>query len=157
VSYCPPSAVPAASQRLRAPGLAWWKRAIAVAGGVVLLTLLVTAALLRPSKSGMGTHRQLGLPPCSLVMVAGIRCPSCGMTTSWAHLMRGNVVGSVRANAGGTLFALAALVSGPWLLVSGVKGRWVMWTPDDRLLLGIGLTMIGVTLIDWFVRLKFDL
>lgn len=154
MSYCPPSAALPAAEGVRAVGLRWWQRSLMVLGGAFLVTLLVVAATLQPSPRGMGTHRQLGLPPCSLVMLAGIRCPSCGMTTSWAYLVRGNLLGALRANAGGALFGLAAILSGPWLLVSGLSGRWRVWRPDERVLLGIALSLIAVTLVDWCLRLQ---
>lgn len=144
-------------EHLRADGLRWYQRIAMIAGGAVLVSLLVVAAVLKPNPRGMGTHRQLGLPPCTMVMLVGVRCPSCGMTTSWAHLMRGNVLGAIRANSGGTLFALAALTAGPWLLLSGLAGRWKVWRPDERVLVGIGLTMIAVTIVDWILRLKLGL
>lgn len=104
--------------------LPWWQRGILLAVGLVLVSLLVTAARLAPNPRGMGTHQQLGLPPCSFVMLAGIRCPACGMTTSWAHLLRGQVLQSAHANAGGMLLALAAMFGGPWMLASALVGRW---------------------------------
>lgn len=158
MSYCPPSASMPAADRVRSQErLRWYQRSTMVVGGLFLVTLLILAASLSPNPKGMGTHRQLGLPPCSLVVLAGVRCPSCGMTTSWAHLMRGNLVSSVQANSGGTLFALAALASGPWLLFSGLSGRWRMWCPNERVLLILGLSMIAVTLIDWCLRLKLGM
>lgn len=157
MSYCPPSAVLPADERLRADRLGWFQRTAMIAGGTVLISLLIVAAVLRPNPRGMGTHRQLGLPPCSMVVLAGIRCPSCGMTTSWSRVMRGNLVGAVRANSGGTLLALAAIASGPWLVVSGLAGRWKFCCPDERTLVWIGLIIIAVTLIDWTLRLKLGL
>ena len=35
----------------------------------------------------MGTHQQLGLPPCNFVTLTGYPCPACGMTTSFALLV----------------------------------------------------------------------
>lgn len=155
VSYCPPSdADPIVERPCAAAGLRWYTRLGMMFGGVVLLTLLATAARLQPSEHGMGTHQQLGLPPCTLVAFMGIRCPSCGMTTSWSHMLRGNVIGAVRANSGGTLLALAAMIGGPWLLVSGVLGRWALRPPRETLVLAIGLTIVAVTLIDWCWRLN---
>jgi hypothetical protein len=124
-----------------------------IAGGGVLIALLATAALLQPNAAGMGTHRQLGLPPCTLVALTGIRCPSCGMTTSWSRLVRGNVVGAVRANSGGAMLALAAIAGGPWLLASGLRGRWLGGPPRETILLGIALAIVAVTLADWCLRL----
>ncbi|MGE0130055.1 MAG: DUF2752 domain-containing protein [Blastocatellales bacterium] len=49
---------------------------------------LITARLLQPSLHGVGTHEQLGLPPCAFLHFTGIPCPSCGLTTSFAHAAR---------------------------------------------------------------------
>lgn len=59
--------------------------------GSMMLCGLGLCALLRPDPSGVGTHRQLGLPDCLICLVTGKeRCPSCGLTTGLAHLMRGH-------------------------------------------------------------------
>lgn len=50
--------------------------------------LLTTARILSPSPNGLGTHQQLGLPPCFFHQMTGIPCPTCGMTTSFAHTVR---------------------------------------------------------------------
>jgi hypothetical protein len=126
---------------------------LAMIGGV-LVTLLATAACLQPSPNGMGTHRQLGLPPCSFIVMAGVRCPSCGMTTSWANLMRGRLVASLQANCGGTLLGLTSLLVGPWAIVSGVRGRWIGGTPDERVVAAVAVAIISVTLVDWAIRLS---
>jgi hypothetical protein len=126
---------------------------IVLAGGV-LLGLLVTAARLTPSPRGMGTHQQLGLPPCTIVALYGIPCPSCGMTTAWAHLLRGHVVSAVRSNAGGALLAVLAAACGPWLVGSGACGRWLIGPPRQELTLGVGLTIVVVTLTQWALRLS---
>ena len=50
---------------------------------------LFVATQLKPDASGLGTHRELGLPPCAFYFFTGFPCPFCGMTTSWtwaAHL-----------------------------------------------------------------------
>jgi hypothetical protein len=120
--------------------------------GLVLVTLLITAACLTPSRRGMGTHQQLGLPPCSMVQILGVRCPACGMTTSWAHLLKGQVFSSLRANAGGTLLGLAALALAPWSLLTALRGRWFWVAPRDEVLLVVSLTIAAVTIVDWLVR-----
>jgi hypothetical protein len=50
--------------------------------------VLLIARLLRPSPRGLGTHQQLGLPPCPMLYLTGWPCPSCGLTTSFAHAAR---------------------------------------------------------------------
>jgi len=135
----------------------WNQRLAMVIAGGLLAALLLTAARLTPSPYGMGTHQQLGLPPCTMIQWFGIRCPSCGMTTSWAHMVRGHILSSLRANSGGALLALAALASSPWLLLSGLRGRWLLVEPRDGVILGAGLTVVVVTIIDWTLRLSLGL
>jgi hypothetical protein len=127
---------------------------VLIGAGSLLIALLVTAARLTPSPRGMGTHEQLGLPPCTLVQWLGVRCPSCGMTTSWAHMTRGHLVAAFRANAGGALLALLAVVCGPWLITSGVRGRWLVAPPHEIGTLAVGLLIVAVTVIDWTIRLS---
>jgi hypothetical protein len=136
--------------------LRWWQRAVLALAGSLLIGLLATAACLTPASSGFGTHRQLGLPQCSIVQWFGIRCPSCGMTTSWSHMMRGQVVSAVRANSGGALLAVVSAVCGPWMLASGLAGRWLVVVPREGPTLAVGVAVIVVTLIDWSLRLWWN-
>jgi hypothetical protein len=50
------------------------------------LGVLVTARNLSPDPTGMGTHQQLGLGGCGILLTTGIPCPMCGMTTTFSHL-----------------------------------------------------------------------
>lgn len=120
-----------------------------------LVGLWVTAVSLQPSPNGFGTHQGLGLPPCSLVQWTGIRCPSCGMTTSWAHLIRGNLPASLWANTGGCLLGIVALAATPWCLAASLTGRWWLIEPDERIGLAVALSVFVVTVIDWVLRLAF--
>jgi len=135
------------------PGqFAWWLRLMLVGPGVVMIGLLITARTLEPSPNGFGTHQGLGLPACTFKSVWGVQCPSCGMTTSWAHTTRGNLVGAVKANPGGMLLAISAAIFGPWMVVSGLKGVWWL-RPPNELFIGLGgVAIIAITLIDWFTR-----
>ncbi len=92
--------------------------------------LLVLAAWFEPSTDGHGTHTQLGLPPCGWVVGLGIPCPSCGMTTSFAHAADGNLLGSLQAQPAGALLAVGTamvFVLSAWVLVSGsaIGGFWL--------------------------------
>ena len=137
--------------------LKWFERVpLALVGGV-LVTLLFVSGRLTPDSQGLGTHHQLGLPPCSVRQLFGIRCPSCGMTTSWAHMVRGQVLSAVKANSGGALLALVAATAGPWMLACGLRGRWLLRPPNEWVVLGIGLAVIVITVMDWIIRLNWGL
>ncbi|HVX13254.1 MAG TPA: DUF2752 domain-containing protein [Pirellulales bacterium] len=118
-----------------------------------LLAALTVAGMLRPDPNGFGTHRQLGLPPCTFVWLLGVRCPSCGMTTSWSHAVRGHWLAALGANTGGALLAGMAMLAGPWLLASAVRGRWLIGRPGDRTLAVVACVLIATTLLDWIYRL----
>ncbi|MCA9106937.1 MAG: DUF2752 domain-containing protein [Planctomycetales bacterium] len=145
------------------PGrIPWLLRAVMVFSGSILLTLLILAATLSPNPDGVGTHRQLripfvagaeeGLPACSFLVAFGKPCPSCGMTTSWAWLMKGNLWASASANIGGTLLGLSALAATPWLLVSGLIGRFWPGMPNEIFVIVMALAVMFTTLINWLVR-----
>lgn len=132
--------------------IAAWQRAMLLFAGLVLVSLLITAAILSPNRRGMGTHQQLGLPPCSFVIWFNMRCPACGMTTSWSHLMRGQIVQSMHANTGGMLLALLAIAGAPWMLISAMRGRW--WISDlspVTVLVGGGIVFF-VSFAQWVWR-----
>jgi hypothetical protein len=115
-------AEPADVQRLR-------RLRLSLSGVVAGLVLVFGVAIwLKPYDSAgkplrLATHQQLGLPPCTFYALTGWPCPSCGMTTSFALLVRGDLVNSLKANAVGTLLALAGLALIPWGIASAVSGR----------------------------------
>jgi hypothetical protein len=131
---------------------AWSWRAVLVAAGMLLLALLVTARMLTPDPRGFGTHQKLGLSPCTMQTVFRVRCPACGMTTSWAHLVRGDVVSSFRANSGGALLALTSMVIGPWFLVTGLRGCWIVEPPGEGWVVAYALLLVGVIMGEWILR-----
>ncbi len=132
--------------------LPWAQRVVLVSAGAALLSLLALAGAVAPDSRGFGTHEQLGLPPCTFRQLTGYRCPSCGMTTSWSHLVRGRVGVAFRDNVGGALLGLVTGLLAPWSLISGWRGRW-LWRPlDERVVFIAVWWLVAVTLIDWSVR-----
>ena len=151
MSYSPPPF--ASTGAAHGPRLRWYQRAALTVAGASLLALLATAAALKPHPRGYGTHQRLGLPPCTIVQLYDIRCPSCGMTTSWSCLMRGQLLSSGRANVGGLLLGLTALGCGPWMVISGLRGKWLWGPPREAMVAVVGMAIVMVTFIDWVVRL----
>ena len=103
-------------------------RAMLLAVTAVLTTVFVIAFRLNPyDEDGqprtMATHTQLGMPPCNFVIMTGKPCPACGMTTSFALLVRGDVSASLRANWVGTTIAVIWAVLLLWALASAVRGK----------------------------------
>ncbi len=122
---------------------------------LIMLTvvgLLVVAAKLQPSPSGLGTHQQLGLPPCTMRVVFELRCPACGMTTAWAHFVRGQWRSSIRVNLGGFLLAIYGL----GLAVACARVSWTGSLPDQKCQFWGTLALLavaGLTVLDWASRL----
>jgi hypothetical protein len=117
------------SPPVRRQTLAWSGRLLAVAISLACLAVLVTAALLTPNPNGFGTHEQMGFAACSWLNIFGIPCPFCGMTTSFAWFVRGNIAASLWVQPMGTLLAWIAVASVWGGLYIAVTGR-----PAHRLL-----------------------
>ena len=117
-------------------------RCYALGVAAACLGVLVTAATITPSPTGTGSHTQLGLEPCQFLARTGVPAPSCGMTTSFAWFVRGNVLASLYVQPMDT--ALAAL-SATAVLV----GIYVAWTarPVYRLLYLLPAPRIYVPLL----------
>ena len=128
-------------------------RVLACLSGLAVLAILVVARCLEPASEGFGTHQQLGLPPCTSVALFGIRCPSCGMTTSWSLATRGEFFEAARVNCGGLLLAIIALAYIPASCYFTWRGRSTRggWF---SLALGISiLTSLAIAIAQWLWRL----
>jgi hypothetical protein len=93
-------------------------------------TVFVIAAFLTPNPVGHGTHMQLGLPPCGFLVVTGLPCPGCGLTTCFSYMVRGDIVGAATANPFGVMLWL---VSGAVMVLGAVgfaRGLSVIDTLD---------------------------
>ena len=69
-------------------------------------TVLGLAAWLRPDPAGLGTHRQLGLPPCAFEQMTGVPCATCGCTTSFSHAANGSMLDAFTTQPFGALLAV---------------------------------------------------
>ena len=133
------------------------KRLVAVIVGLALLCPVAIAFLLVPDSRGHGTHEQLGLPPCTMVVLFGIRCPTCGSTTAFAHLARGRLIEAFAANVAATLLALLLVPTGIWVCLSAIRGRWLMATPSGVVAVMVALGFLAIAIIDWVCRLLVDI
>lgn len=97
------------------------------------VAILAVAARLHPNQQGMGTHRELGLPPCGFVLATGYPCPTCGMTTAFACAVRGQFRSALRSQVAGLTLALGTAIAGVLAGIALVRGGYpgVNWYRVD--------------------------
>jgi hypothetical protein len=135
------------------PILEGWVRLVLVLIAVGLIAVFTVAICLNPYKDGhvwlAETHRQLGLFPCTFKQVTGLPCPSCGMTSSFALLMHGDLWNSLRANAVGTLLAVVSLAFIPWALLCAIRGRRYLILSFENTLIRLVVVFLVLMLGRW--------
>jgi len=146
--------VPAIFSPIVAPARNSWPiRFVALLASAASLWVLILATRLTPSPDGLGTHTQLGLPPCAFYQNFGIPCPTCGMTTSFAWFVRGNLAASFYVQPMGTvLAALNVLVFWAGLyeaLVGRALHRLILLLPGQYYV----LTLAGGGIVAWFWKI----
>ena len=119
--------------------------------------VLTAAWRIDPGRATAGTHRQLGLPPCGFLLMTGLPCPTCGMTTAFAHTVRGDWLMAVRSQAAGLILALATLAAGTAALLTLVSGfrpalNWYRINP-----LHVVWWSAAAFVLAWAVKLGFGL
>lgn len=128
-------------------------RATLLGIALFLTTGFMVARCLSPDSRGYGTHQQLGLPPCTMKLFFGVSCPGCGMTTCFAHFVRGQFVEAARANLAGVVLATVCLMLIPWSLFSARRGR--LWWVSDPIAFtsALAICLSGLAMVTWVVRL----
>lgn len=135
------------------PGTEPGHRLLAFVLLAAVLALLVLPRVLVPAAEGLGTHRQLGLPPCGLQQHLGIPCPGCGGTTAFALMARGMVLPALRANlAAAALYPLLVLALVPLALEAAGRPspllRALVRRPSRAL-----RPLLGLALLSWVAAL----
>jgi len=97
-----------ATRAMPSSGTTGGERMFAGLVALAVLAVLAVAAWIPPSSEGHGTHQQLGLPACGWLVSTGRPCATCGMTTSFASLTKGDIGGSLSAQPFGTFLALGS-------------------------------------------------
>ncbi len=128
-------------------------RGLLVGGAMAIFVLFAIAARLTPNPSGLGTHQQLGLPPCSFQFYLSLPCPTCGFTTTWALIMHGRLREAVQTNLGGAMLWLLAAFCGVWMLVSGLRGAWLIGRLNSTFFVVALSTIALTTFLIWIGRL----
>ena len=115
--------------------------------------MVAIARVLHPDPSLLGTHVQLGLPPCAFLTWTGLPCPTCGLTTAFAHMARLEVTMAARAHwLGPLLFAttVAAIPLGAFACTRALPFTAVI----KRLrLVRVAAIIAAAATVGWLARL----
>lgn len=144
----------ASTPRRARPVLARMVAAMTLAGCLAVLTV---AVLLVPDESGMGTHRQFGGGPCGMLVMTGLPCPTCGMTTAFAHFVRGQFLRSFAVQPAGFVLAGGTVGLGVVAGVALIRGRWpnpAGWILTPHRLF---LALLGLLLGAWAFKIALGL
>lgn len=124
--------------------------------GLSLLFLAVFAVAMRldPDPRGLGTHQQLGFPPCTILTLFDFPCPTCGMTTSFAHFVRGEWASAARSSTSGLLLACLGTLYLPWAAISLYRKECWRIRQPDLWFFGLLTGWMIVTVLEWLVRVS---
>jgi len=115
--------------------------------------LLGLAGWLSPSGAGVGTHTQLGMPTCTVLLYTDKPCPGCGMTTAFTHMMSAQPVAAFRVQPAGAvlcLLVIAATAISGYVMLSG-RNVWPRIKPwlGAPTWMALGLLLLGAWLYKW--------
>lgn len=125
--------------------------------GLIACGVIGIALWLNPASTGVGTHRQLGLPACGMLQTTGLPCPTCGMTTSFTEMVHGHPWRSVMAQPTGALMCLGVLLAIPIAALCAVCGTYpvVAW---HRIPLGwLAFTIGAIFFAGWGFKIIIGL
>lgn len=132
--------------------LGWPIRCVFLVAAACLAGVLLVARRLEPDPRGFGTHTQLGLPHCAFLTATGRLCPTCGMTTSFAWLTRGEIQHSWQANPAGCVYALLAVPVLVWLVWSAVANQPIGFKRVSGPFTGLIFAAVALGIASWLIR-----
>jgi len=118
-----------------------------------LIVLYLSGFYLTPDARGIGTHEQLGLPPCGFVeMFDGVPCPSCGYTTTFTLAAHGRPVDAFVNQPFGFMVFLATVAGVPFLCVA-VGKNISLFSLTERWRWGwIGVGFVVLWILGWIYK-----
>jgi hypothetical protein len=131
----------------------WRDQAIYLTASGLAATTLFIARALSPAAQGFGTHEQLGLPPCAFFKLTGLPCPSCGMTTCFAHAAKFHFAEAWLTQPFGLLLFFLAVVLVPaaiYGLCARVPAKHLVISSTARQSVAL---LFGLYLLGWAYKL----
>ncbi len=116
------------------------------------IAALALAALLALAAFLPADH-PLGFPLCPLKRLAGIPCPTCGMTRAFCNAVQLHWRTSLRWHPLGLPLALACALGALWLGMEAWRGRTFKPEWRTRLMPPLAVLGLGATLATWALRL----
>jgi len=118
-----------------------------------LLGILSLSAWLSPSSDGHGTHTQLGMRPCMWAAALDKPCPTCGMTTSFAHAGEGHWLESFTTQPMGTLLVILTSVIFWGALAQTLSGARLGSMIQPALRPRVIWTMVALLMVAWIYKI----
>ena len=117
------------------------------------IAILFLSVWISPDRAGFGSHQQLGLPPCNMVMITGYPCPTCGMTTAFSYSVRGRLISAIQAQPAGFLLAMVTMMTAIASIGVIFTGKvWVVnWYRTSPAI--VTIAAIAVILLGWVFKL----
>lgn len=137
-----------------------WVRGTLLVMALVPAGVFAVALWLDPYRGGKiwleETHTQLGFKECTFKSLTGLPCPSCGMTSSFALFVRGDLGHSLQANFAGTALALFSLAFMGWAAFSSASGKLVWIRCWERVLVRVVVGFMILMFGRWAAVLVMD-
>lgn len=117
------------------------------------VALVGTGVRLHADARGLGTHEQLGFPPCGFYLSTGVPCPTCGATTAFVWTIHGHLWMGLKTQPFGAIVALGTVA----LLGMGLVGIVTGGVPAIRLSrrssFGLALGIVLLILGSWLYKI----
>ena len=98
--------------------------------------------------------RPLPFDVCALKVLTGIPCPTCGLTRSLCHALRGEWAASLGHHPAGVLLAAALIGWMVWSAAEARRGQLVGDVVRRHVSIAMLKSGIAISLVVWLARLK---
>src|SRR3990167_7022481 len=106
-----------------------------------------------PDPRGFGTHEQLFLPPCLFHWLTDLPCPACGLTTSFVHLVNGNVIQGIRAHLLGPILLGIFIFLSVYVVWCFLKKENFWLFLNSKKVSFFSVVLVFSLLVNWFLVL----